>query len=155
MQRFTISLADDLAAEFEAFMARAGYDNRSEAIRDLLHAHLGQQREHVDGDGPCMAVLSYVYDHHARDLTERLARLQHAQHALTISTTHVHVDPLQCLETVMLRGPAGAVRALANAIMAERGVHHGQLNVVMGRQVEGGHEHGGDAPHHHHHGDAH
>lgn len=160
MQRFTISLDDELADEFERYMHRAGYANRSEAIRDMLYIRLGQQREQADHQGDCMAVLSYVYDHHARDLTERLARLQHARHQLTISTTHVHVDPLQCLETVLLRGPAGEVRALANAIMAERGVHHGQLNVVMGQGAQGhsheashggSHGHAHDHPHEHSH----
>lgn len=143
MQRFTISLQDSLAQEFDAFMARTGHSNRSEAIRDLLLTHLGRQREAAQAMGPCVANLSYVYDHHERELSERLARLQHAHHHLTIATTHVHLDHSQCLETVMLKGPAEQVRQFANQLMAERGVHHGQLNVVMG-QV------GADTHHHHH-----
>ena len=133
MQRFTISLQDQLASEFDALMARTGHSNRSEAIRDLLLAHLGRQREATQAMGPCVANLSYVYDHHERELAERLARLQHAHHHLTIATTHVHLDPLHCLETVMLKGPAEQVRQFANQLMAERGVHHGQLNLVMGQ----------------------
>jgi hypothetical protein len=60
MQRFTISLDDELADEFERYMHRAGYANRSEAIRDMLYIRLGQQREQADHQGDCMAVLSYV-----------------------------------------------------------------------------------------------
>ena len=137
MQRFTISLQDPLAQEFDAFMARTGYSNRSEAIRDLLLAHLGRQREATQAMGPCVANLSYVYDHHERELSERLARLQHAHHHLTIATTHVHLDHSRCLETVMLKGPAQQVRQFAQQLMAERGVHPGQLNVVMGQSEDG------------------
>ncbi|MCD2511216.1 nickel-responsive transcriptional regulator NikR [Comamonas endophytica] len=139
MQRFTISLQDHLAQEFDAFMARTGHSNRSEAIRDLLHTHLGQQREAAQAMGPCVANLSYVYDHHERELSERLARLQHAHHHLTIATTHVLLDHSRCLETVMLKGPAQQVRQFAQQLIAERGVHHGQLNLVMGQDGGGTH----------------
>lgn len=136
MQRFTISLDDELANEFEGYMQRAGYANRSEAIRDLLHVRLSQQRELCQAQGLCMAVLSYVREPQAHELNERLERLGRLQQQcapLHMFTTQVHVDVQQCLVTMQLRGPVNEVRAFANAIMAERGVHHGQLHVVMGR----------------------
>lgn len=141
MERFTISIDDDLAHEFDDWIAGQGYGNRSEAIRDVLRVHLAQARERTDADGPCVANLSYVYNHHERELSERLAHLQHDHHGLHMATTHVHLDHEQCIETVMLRGPASAVRRFAGTVMAERGVHHGQLNVVMVRPGGPGHVH--------------
>ncbi|MNV85932.1 Nickel-responsive regulator [compost metagenome] len=79
-------------------------------------------------------------------MSERLARLQHDHHDLTLATTHVHLDHDQCIETVMLKGPVGAVRRFADTLMAERGVHHGQLNVVMVKPTE---PHGHHPPHGH------
>ena len=143
MERFTISLDDQLAKAFDEHIAMRGYSNRSEAVRDILHVHLAGAREDRDADGPCIACLSYVYNHHERELSERLARIQHADHALTISTTHAHLDHDNCLETVLLRGPMRAVRRFAERIIAERGVHHGSVNVVA---VE---------PHAHHHRHSH
>lgn len=131
MERFTISIDDDLAREFDHWVTEHGYDNRSEAIRDVLRTHLAGVREQHDADGPCVANLSYVYNHHECELSDRLARLQHDHHDLTVATTHVHLDHDQCIETVMLKGPVSAVRRFAQTLMAERGVHHGQLNVVM------------------------
>ena len=131
MERFTISLDDDLAHEFDHLIAERGYGNRSEAVRDVLRVHLARLREGRDAEGPCVANLSYVYNHHERELSDRLARLQHDHHALTLATTHVHLDHDQCIETVLLKGPASEVRRFADRLMAERGVHHGQLNVVM------------------------
>jgi CopG family nickel-responsive transcriptional regulator len=141
MERFTISLGDQLAAEFDRLIAARGYRNRSEAVRDLLRAHLDRLRETHDEDGACVANLSYVYNHHERELAERLTSLQHEQHDLVISTMHAHLDHDFCVETAILKGPARAVRRFADQVIAERGVHHGQLNVVM-VDVGAAHTHG-------------
>jgi CopG family nickel-responsive transcriptional regulator len=78
----------------------------------------------------CVASLSYVYNHHARDLTERLTNLQHEHHHLVLSAMHVHLDHDNCMETVILRGATPEVSAFANSLMAEREVRHGKLNIV-------------------------
>jgi CopG family nickel-responsive transcriptional regulator len=130
MQRFTISLDDALASAFDDFIAGRGYANRSEAVRDLLRAalqraDLAEQPQHQG-----VACLSYVYNHHERELAERMTALQHAHHDLTVATMHAHLDHEHCLEAVLLRGPTPAVQRFADAVCAERGVHHGQLNLI-------------------------
>lgn len=149
MQRFTISLDDQLAEDFDRLIAERGYANRSEAVRDLLRAELERSRQHGPQQRPCVACLSYVYNHHERELGERLTGMHHAHHDLTLATMHAHLDHEHCLETVLLRGAAAQVRAFADALCAERGVHHGQLNLIS---VETHHHHshaGEQAPHVH------
>ena len=87
-------------------------------------------REHADADAHCVANLSYVYNHHERDLAERLMGIQHDHHDLTISTMHAHLDHDHCIESVMLKGRSRDVRRFADAVSAERGVRHGQLNLI-------------------------
>jgi len=130
MERFTISLDDQLAHEFDALIEQRGYSNRSEAVRDILRAHLDRLRETMDENAQCVANLSYVYNYHERDLAERLISLQHDHHDLTISTMHAHLDHEHCIESVMLKGRSRDVRGFADVISAERGVRHGQLNLV-------------------------
>lgn len=141
MERITISLDAELAAEFDRLIAERGYQNRSEAVRDLLRAHLEAARQNRGGAGHCVANLSYVYNHHERDLAERLTALQHGQHDLTVSTLHAHLDHENCLESVILRGPTAAVRSFADALIAERGVRHGQLNLID-VDIDAGRSHG-------------
>ena len=131
MDRFTISLPEELAAEFDRLIAERGYDNRSEAVRDILRAHLDRMREARELDGHCVANLSYVYNHHERELADRLLALSHAHHDLALSTLHAHLDHDHCIESVLLKGPVQQVRRFANSVVAERGVRHGQLNLVM------------------------
>jgi CopG family transcriptional regulator, nickel-responsive regulator len=152
MERFTISLDENLAYAFDALIKERGYATRSEAVRDMVRAHLQSNAEKRDSKGSCVANLSYVYNHHERELAERLTSIQHAHHDLTVSTMHAHLDHDQCIETVMLKGPVKRVREFAEAMIAERGVRHGSLNLI---NVELGsvHTHDGIAhrhlkPHH-------
>ena len=147
MERFTISLGKDLAEAFDSWIAERGYTTRSEAVRDLLRSHLQSRAEPRHERGHCIASLSYVYNHHERELAERLTRLQHDHHELTIATTHAHLDHDNCIETLILKGRADAVRRFADLLIAERGVRHGQLNLVS---VERGAAHVHDGKAHRH-----
>ncbi len=148
MERITISVDEKLAREFDALIKRRGYASRSEAMRDLLRRDVEANRVAYEQKSWCVANLSYVYDHHARDLAERLIAVQHAHHDMVVSTMHVHLDHEHCLETVILKGPTAAVRSFANAMQAERGVRHAQVNLVTvepgdAHAMPGGHRHGG------------
>ncbi|NKF24308.1 nickel-responsive transcriptional regulator NikR [Solimonas marina] len=130
MRRYTISIEDELGEQFEAWAQRHGYENRSEAIRDLLRDRLGAEQLGDDPQAPCVAATSYVYDHEELDLSRRLIGHQHAHHDLNISTLHVHLDSHLCMEVTVLQGPHRAVLQHARALTAERGVRHGQIHVV-------------------------
>jgi CopG family transcriptional regulator, nickel-responsive regulator len=129
MQRVTITIDDDLVAEIDAFMAGRGYANRSEAIRDLARAGLSQSSLEAAQvhDRDCVATLSYVYDHAARELPKRLTQDFHAHHGLAQATLHVHLDHDSCLEVTVLRGRSAEVKAFADHVIAERGVRHGHI----------------------------
>lgn len=147
MERITMSIDEALAKEFDALIAARGYTSRSEAMRDLLRREIEANRGKKETRTQCVASLSYVYNHHVRDLAERLTSAQHAHHDLVVATMHVHLDHEHCLENVILKGPATAVRAFADSIGAERGVAHGQMNLVT---VEAGDKHSRSSAHHHH-----
>lgn len=127
MERVTISLDESLLADFDRYIARKGYQNRSEAVRDLVRDRLEQDRPTDDDAGFSVGSVSYVYDHHRRDLAQRLTAVQHDHHDIVLSALHVHLDHENCLEVTLLRGPTPEVRAFAEALIAETGVHHGRI----------------------------
>lgn len=130
MERFTISLSDELAANFDKWIQARGYVNRSEAVRDLLRKEIETERLNQDQATHCVASLSYVYNHHERNLAERLTHLQHHAHDLVVCTMHVHLDHEDCLESLFLRGSTQNVRGFAEKVCAESGVRHGLVNLV-------------------------
>ena len=146
MQRVTISLEETLAEAFDGLIASQGYGSRSEAVRDLVRKAIAERRD-APVDGDCVGNLSYVYNHHVRALAQRLTEISHEHHDLVVATFHVHLDHDHCLESVMLKGRTARVRALADAIRAERGVRFGELNLIAvaphgDHGPAAGHDHG-------------
>ena len=127
MERFTISLAEDLAREFDTLIAERGYENRSEAVRDLIRDAL-VQREWVEGGREeKVAVVTLVYDHDSASLAQKLAHIQHENHRAVVSALHVHLDPHNCLEVLVLRGPGKAVSAMGDGLVSTKGVKYGKV----------------------------
>jgi CopG family nickel-responsive transcriptional regulator len=151
MQRTTIVLDDEFVAELDRLIAVRGYQNRSEAVRDLARAGMRQAAEDEGVTGQCVAALVYVYDHGERELAKRLTHSFHEHHDLSLSAMHVHLDHGSCLEVAVLKGEAHAVRHLADHVIAERGVQHGRLVMVPVEVETDKHGHAGDAPHKHTH----
>lgn len=147
MERITMSIDEELAKAFDELIAARGYTSRSEAMRDLLRREVGVDRTRDSARTQCVASLSYVYNHHVRELAERLTAAQHDHHSLVVATTHLHLDHEHCMENVFLKGPTAAVRAFADSVRAERGVAYGQINLIT---VEPGDKHPLSAPHQHH-----
>jgi len=150
MERMTISLDSALAEEFDRYITRHGYGNRSEAVRDLIRLKLESERLEQERQGHCVGTLTYVYNHEERELARRLTQVQHAHHDLAISTLHVHLDHDNCLETVVVQGPTSQVRAFAEEVIARPGVRHGELYLVPVDVTDSRHPHGhGHARHTH------
>jgi CopG family nickel-responsive transcriptional regulator len=150
MQRVTITLDDDLMADLDRIIAARGYQNRSEAIRDLARSGLEQAAVEVAGSRHCVAALVYVYDHHARDLPKRLTQEFHDHHDLSQATMHVHLDAERCMEVTVLKGRGADVQSFANHVIAERGVRHGHV-VYVPASASMAHSHGHGHEHAHNH----
>ena len=133
--RFGVSIDARLLERFDRLIADKGYVNRSEAVRDLVRAALVEE-EWRRGEGETMGTVTLVYDHHQSDLADRLTDYQHAHHERVLSTLHIHLDADNCLEVVVLRGPADELRRLADALIGTKGVRHGKfVATTTGREL--------------------
>jgi len=130
MQRVTITADDELVRDVDDLMDKRGYQNRSEAMRDLIRLGLKQWAMDEHSMVHCVGVLSYVYDHNARDLARRLTNTFHHSHNLVISSLHVHLDADMCLEISVLKGDLATIQHFAERVIAERSVRHGKLEVI-------------------------
>ncbi|MBV9182479.1 MAG: nickel-responsive transcriptional regulator NikR [Acidobacteria bacterium] len=126
LSRIGVSLDSDLLHRFDQFIAEKGYENRSEAFRDLIRDRLVGTAV-VASKAPVVGTVTLVYDHHTRLLPEKLADLQHQYHQVVISTLHAHLDHNTCLEVVLLRGRSRDVQRLADTLISTKGVRHGRL----------------------------
>ncbi|MEN8200727.1 MAG: nickel-responsive transcriptional regulator NikR [Thermodesulfobacteriota bacterium] len=127
LKRFTVSMEDSLLEDFDSFIRERKYQNRSEALRDLIRDRIIEREWQADKD--VMGVISLVYDHHQHKLQEKVTEVQHDFHHQVVSTTHVHMDHHNCLEVIIVRGKAGEVRELADSLKALRGVRNASLSM--------------------------
>ena len=126
--RFSASLDANLLDRFDQATTRRGYSNRSEALRDLIRDAL--VREEWQGDAEIVGTVTLVYDHHTRELADRLTRIQHDHHDIILSVMHVHLDHDNCLEVIAVKGRASVVQTIADALVGTRGVKHGKLTAT-------------------------
>jgi CopG family transcriptional regulator, nickel-responsive regulator len=150
MKRITVTIDDELLAAVDKMIAPRGYQNRSEAIRDLTRAGMAELHERSLADHQGVATLVYVYDHEGRALAKRLTRAFHDHHDLSVASMHVHLDHDSCLEVAVLRGAMRDVRDFAQRVVAERGVRHGRLVTVPVDFEDQTHAHGPETSRHLH-----
>ncbi|WP_457576979.1 nickel-responsive transcriptional regulator NikR, partial [Desulfomarina sp.] len=123
LKRFSISLEENLLEIFDEHIQAHSYNNRSEAIRDLIRKAF--VKKEWQADKQVMGVISLVYDHHRPNLQEKITVVQHDYHHHIVSTTHVHMDHDNCLEVIVVKGKAKDVQDLANKLIALKGVRDG------------------------------
>ncbi len=125
LTRFGVSIDDALLARFDELIEQMGYGNRSEALRDLIRNRLVE--DDWAGDTHVVGSITLVYDHHVRELSDRLTELQHDHHESVLSSMHVHLDRDNCVEVIVVGGSAVKIRQLADSLIGARGVKHGKL----------------------------
>lgn len=125
LARFGVSCDAELLTAFDRRLSAEGFKNRSDALAHLMRQHLLEEK--IRGNAAVVGVVTMVYDHHRRELSQRLTRLQHDHHTHVLSNLHIHLTHTDCLEVVVIRGTAGRVQELADRLISTHGVKSGRV----------------------------
>jgi CopG family nickel-responsive transcriptional regulator len=129
VSRFSMSLPPALLRQLDEMSREKGYDNRSQAIADMIRDQIVEHRQKAD-TGEIAGTITLVYDHHKPHLQTTLTDIQHDHHEVILTTVHVHLDHHNCLEVLIVRGQASIIRKIADELIAAKGVKHGKLTVT-------------------------
>ena len=132
--RFGVSIEKELLEEFDRALRDQNYSTRSKAIGDLIRQSLAERRW-KKGKASAGAI-TLVYDHHKKELVNKLTSIQHDYHHLIISSQHVHLDHDQCMEIIAVKGNPGELESLYLKLKAEKGVGYGSLTSAMAGEVK-------------------
>lgn len=128
LKRFGVSIDESLLQRFDEVNAGI-YDNRSEAIRDLIRERIIEAENESEED-TVVGTLTVIYNHHKKGLTDRMNQLQHDYHCLFKSNLHLHLDSEFCLEVIVVEGRYVKLKEISSRIVALKGVKHGKLTVT-------------------------
>jgi CopG family transcriptional regulator, nickel-responsive regulator len=126
--RFGVSLEEELLQRFDDLIHRRKYTNRSEALRDMIRQELLKQDWEAGGE--VAGAITFIYDHHTRELLSKITDIQHDSQDVIISTQHIHLDHHHCLEIVAVKGRVKKVMKLADSLKAIKGVRHCALTMT-------------------------
>ncbi|HIJ96093.1 MAG TPA: nickel-responsive transcriptional regulator NikR [Desulfuromonadales bacterium] len=124
--RFGISLDEKLLQNFDQLIEQKSYMNRSEAIRDLIRASIVEEKCGSE-DQEAVGTVTLVYNHHVRELSDKLTEHQHSHHEQIVSALHVHLDAHNCLEVLVIRGTVSTIKQISHELIGVKGVKHGKL----------------------------
>jgi CopG family nickel-responsive transcriptional regulator len=142
--RFGVAIESSLLRQLD-LLSDERHCTRSELLRDLSRAAVARAK--VPKGVDAVGTLTLVYDHHVRDLSEKLTELQHELGEGVRAALHVHLTHDLCLEVVVMRGRSDVLQSLADRILAMRGVKQGGIEIIAGFPTEQAHAH----PHPHEH----
>ncbi len=123
-------MENDLLDTFDKLIDKRGYTNRSEAIRDFVREKIVEEGIH-NANSLAFGVLSFVYDHHVRELEGKLTDFQHEHFKSIVSTSHIHIDHDNCLEVIIVKDKAGEIKEISSKILSYKGVKHGNLSLTL------------------------
>jgi CopG family nickel-responsive transcriptional regulator len=127
--RFGVSIEESLLKNFDRLISRKGYQNRSEAIRDLIRESLVQE-EWEEGKKETVGTIAIVYSHHTRELSRTLTEMQHRYYQSILSTLHIHLDEHNCLEVLVVKGRGEDIKKISERLIGTKGVKHGKLSLT-------------------------
>jgi len=125
VERICITIPKELV-DFIDKKVEQSYASRSEFIRDLVREAIVED-EWEDENNELIGVLVIIYDHHKRELTQKLLDIQHNHYINILCTTHVHIDHNNCLESIMIKGPSQTIIETVNVIAGLNGVKFAKL----------------------------
>ncbi len=125
--RFGVSIDKGLLLKFDSFIKDKRYTNRSEAFRDLIRRELVQKQ--WQGNHEIAGAITLIYNHHKRELVNKLMDIQHDFGGIIISAQHIHLDHDNCLEIIAVKGNSREAEKLADSLKSVKGVKHGTLSM--------------------------
>ena len=127
LARFGVSLDQELLGKFDRLIREKKYTNRSEAFRDLIREDLVKAEWKKNKE--IVGAITLIYDHHKRELVNKLMDIQHDFGGIIISSQHIHLDHNNCLEIIAVKGFSEEAQKLANSLKSVKGVKHGTLSL--------------------------
>ncbi len=128
LRRFSVSLEKKILDLLDSHVKSGGYPTRSEAVRALIRTHSTRQKHLTQKE--VLGHISIVYDHHQRNLVNKILHIQHDTRAAILGAQHFHLDHYHCIESILARGKASDLDKLHQSLQGLRGIKHASFSIL-------------------------
>lgn len=125
VSRFGVSLENDLLEALDSYVLENNFPNRSQAIRQLIERNIVEKKWQCNNIVAGAIIL--VYDHHKRDLINKLTSIQHDYYKEILAVQHFHISESVCMDIIAIKGQSYRLTELSDKLIAQKGVRHGKL----------------------------
>ncbi len=129
IERISLTMQRSTLKQLDAMIAARGFASRSQAVSEIVNRELNEYGEQV-GNPLMTGSITFFYDSQKQGLTSRLNRIQRKHIAEVISSLHVQLEHGHTMEVLLVQGPANKLRAIADEIVACKGVTTGKLSLT-------------------------
>lgn len=126
--RFGVSVEKEVLDILDSYVETNHFPNRSQAVRHLIQKFAAEKQN--EGNEVMGGTLTVIYDHHKRELQDKMVKIQHDYHHVILCSQHIHLDHDNCMEIIAMKGKAFILNELANKLKAVKGIVHGELSMT-------------------------
>lgn len=119
-KRFGVSFSDSALTRLDRFIRERKYANRSEAIEHIIKKELDNTSLKEERDASGFASVTVCYNHHKRELSDKLTSIQHSYLNIIKCSQHVHVDHETCAEVIMCMGKKNQILKFYKDLIQQR-----------------------------------
>ena len=127
-QRISISLPKRLADGLERMIAERGFQNRSQAIAEMIELQLIEHQQAIE-DTLMAGTITLFYDASKPGLLEKLAMIERENIQECITSQHVLLEGHNIMEVVLVQGRVSKLRRITDRMLTCKGVNSGKLTL--------------------------
>ncbi len=129
----SISLSDEDLQALNQLQTEGGFTNRSDLLRRALRTLASETQELDKLSGETSAVLTIVYGKKGKGIESNF--LLHRQAQLIDALLHSHTVNGECIEVIVVNGPANDVRKLIKILKGNRKIHTIKVAIIGGENT--------------------
>ena len=125
VSRFGVSLENDLLEALDNYVLANNFPNRSQAIRQLVERNIVEKKWQCNNIVAGAVIL--VYNQNKRDLTNKIASVQHEYYKEILAVQHFFLSETICFDTISVKGKSYRLTELSDKLITLKGMLHGKL----------------------------
>jgi len=128
LARISVTVPESTLAALDQRIVEEHYENRSQAIVDMINKHLIEDLE--QRNEVMVGTLTLLYDMTLKALRTQLIDLQQQFLSQVISSLHIQLDDNKVMEVMLIQGLSADLKHIGQQFTALKGVIKGHLELM-------------------------